>query len=166
MNYKILPLHEKYYPAMLAVFNHYVENSFAAYPENKAGLDVFSKLLASLGDYPSGVIMCGEDVAGFAFLRPYSPLSVFRKTAEITCFLAVGHTGKGAGALALSFLEGEAALRGITRILAGISGFNDGSMRFHGRHGFVECGRFRGIGLKFGREFDVVWMEKFLDSRA
>ncbi|WP_243669404.1 hypothetical protein [Methanoculleus chikugoensis] len=35
-------------------------------------------------------------------------------------------------------------------------------MRFHRRHGFVECGRFRNVGSKHGVLFDVVWMQKFL----
>lgn len=142
-----------------------MENSFAAYPESKIEPEMFSRLLASLGDYPSGVILCGDSVAGFAFLCPYNALPVFRKTAELTCFIAPEHTGRGVGGQALAFLEEKAVSRGITRILAGISGFNEGSIRFHGRRGFVECGRFRGIGLKFGREFDVVWMEKFLSGQ-
>ena len=34
-------------------------------------------------------------LVGFALLRPHSPLPVFSQTAEITCFIAPEHTGKG-----------------------------------------------------------------------
>lgn len=164
MNYKVCPVLEKHYAAMLSIFNHYVENSFAAYPDQKIGPELFSKLLESVGKYPAVVVMDGDNVAGFAFLRAHSPLPVFRQTAELTCFLAPEHTGKGAGGLALGYLENAAADYGVKRILAGISGFNEGSIRFHKKHGFEECGRFKAIGCKFGREFDVVWMEKALED--
>ena len=35
-------------------------------------------------------------------------------------------------------------------------------MKFHLRHGFVECGRFRNIGRKQGQVFDVVYYQKML----
>ena len=35
---------------------------------------------------------------------------------------------------------------------------NDDSIRFHSRLGFSEVGRFQ----KFGREYDMVWMEKMI----
>ena len=52
----------------------------------------------------------------------------------------------------------------VLKIIAGISGFNTGSMKFHSNNGFRECGRFIGVGRKFGREFDVVWMQKRLSQ--
>jgi len=36
------------------------------------------------------------------------------------------------------------------------------SLNFHFKQGFKECGRFQRIGQKFGRDFDVIWMQKFL----
>jgi len=39
---------------------------------------------------------------------------------------------------------------------------NDHILLFHLKHGFVECGRFHGIGKKKGKSFDVVWFEKSL----
>jgi len=42
---------------------------------------------------------------------------------------------------------------------AHISSLNEGSIRFHLRHGFTECGRFRRVGRKRGQDFDMVWMQ-------
>jgi L-amino acid N-acyltransferase YncA len=60
----------------------------------------------------------------------------------------------------LDHLEREGKKRGISCILASISSLNEGSIRFHARHGFNECGRFRNVGEKKGTLFDTVWMEK------
>ncbi len=49
---------------------------------------------------------------------------------------------------------------GVDSILAGMSSLNEAGLAFHARHGFAECGRFRGIGRKRGRDFDVVWMQR------
>lgn len=45
-------------------------------------------------------------------------------------------------------------------LLASISSRNEQSLAFHRKRGFVECGRLRDVGVKFGKSFDVVWMQK------
>jgi L-amino acid N-acyltransferase YncA len=101
-------------------------------------------------------------VAGFGMLRPYNPMPAFRHAAEITCFIRPELTGKGLGTKMLRHLESAGKDQGITTILASISSLNEGSIRFHVRHGFAECGRFVHIGIKNGVVFDTVWMQKFI----
>jgi phosphinothricin acetyltransferase len=114
--------------------------------------------------YPSISAMDEKGVLqGFGMLRPHRMMPVFSRTAEITCFIAPGMTGRGLGSLLVSRLIQEGRERGIATILAGISSRNDGSIRFHERLGFVECGRFREIGEKNGILFDVVWMQKMTE---
>lgn len=36
------------------------------------------------------------------------------------------------------------------------------SLAFHRKHGFEDCGRFKGVGRKFGEDFDIVWMQRHL----
>ena len=71
-------------------------------------------------------------------------------------------TGMGLGAQMLAYLETAGKEKGITTILASISSLNEGSIRFHERHGFTECGRFARVGIKNGIVFDTVWMQKFI----
>jgi phosphinothricin acetyltransferase len=49
---------------------------------------------------------------------------------------------------------------GIVTVLASISSLNQSSLAFHKKNGFVECGRFVGIGRKMGTGFNVFWMQK------
>ena len=37
-----------------------------------------------------------------------------------------------------------------------------GSQRFHGRMGFVKAGSFHRCACKFGRWYDMIWMEKLI----
>jgi len=50
----------------------------------------------------------------------------------------------------------------IKTLLASISSRNKESIAFHKKHGFIECGRFKDIGRKRGKPFDVVWMQKVI----
>jgi L-amino acid N-acyltransferase YncA len=74
---------------VMDLFNHYVENSFAAYPEERMPPEFFDRLLDMCKGY-----------------------------------------------------------------------LNAASLSFHKKHGFTECGRFRGIGKKKGQSFDVVYMQR------
>lgn len=157
------PIEEKYRIPIVDLFNYYIENSFAAFPEQKVPYEFFSIFLEASRHYPSAVAT-GTDgsLAGFGMLRPHNPMPAFRHTAEITYFIRPDLTGRGLGTKMLRHLEAAGKARGITSILASISSLNEGSIRFHERNGFLECGRFPGIGIKNGIVFDTVWMQKFI----
>ena len=157
------PLSERDRKPVIDLFNYYIENSFAAYPEQPVPYEFFSLFLDACRNYPSVTVRLGDDtVGGFGMLRPHNPMPVFRHTAEITYFLGPDLTGKGIGARMLAYLEAEGADKGITTLLASISSLNEGSIRFHTHHGFTECGRFNRVGIKKGITFDTVWMQKVL----
>ncbi|HYH02247.1 MAG TPA: GNAT family N-acetyltransferase [Bacillota bacterium] len=164
MNIFFEVMSEKDGMAVMDIFNYYIENSFAAYPEKSLPYGSFAGLLAMAQGYPAYVIKTSESekIIGFCFLHAYNPFPVFKETAEITCFLAPGHVGKGLGRQVLERLEQDAKNLGIRRLLASIASLNFPSLHFHRKQGFSECGRFPEIGRKKGTIFDVVWMEKRL----
>ncbi len=146
---------------IIDLFNYYIESGFAAFPEQKVPYGFFNLFLEACRNYPSVVLHdASGKVAGFGMLRAHNPMPVFSATAEISCFIRPDLTGTGLGSRVLARLEEEGKSRGITAILACISSRNEGSIRFHTRHGFHECGRFTGIGIKRGIPFDTVWMQK------
>ncbi|MFA5254643.1 MAG: N-acetyltransferase family protein [Methanoregula sp.] len=148
---------------IIDLFNYYIENSFAAYPEQKVPYGFFDLFLEATRNYPSVVARDLEGkLAGFGMLRSYNPMTAFARTAEISYFLRPDWTGRGLGTRILQQLETEGKTRGIATILAGISSKNEGSIRFHKKNGFEECGRFRNVGQKKGVLFDTVWMQKFV----
>ena len=149
--------------AVIDIFNYYIENSFAAYPEKAVPYEFYDTFLNMCQKFPNGVLRneSGE-VLGFGMLRPYNPIPTFSTTAEVTYFIKQGHTGHGLGTTLLDYLIDGGRKKGINNILASVSSLNDGSMRFHTRHGFIECGRFKNIGRKQGQIFDVVYYQRML----
>ncbi len=147
---------------ILSIFNYYVENTMAAYPEQKMPPAFFDMLAQMARGYPFYVAEDSGRVVGYALLRPHSPMSVFRRTAELTCFISPDYTGKGIGTALLDRLVSDAKGAGVDTILAGVSSANEGSIGFHLKHGFIRCGTFTRAGKKFGRDFDEVWLQLFI----
>jgi phosphinothricin acetyltransferase len=163
MDVRFEPLTAEHAGAVLGIFNHYVAHSFAAYPESPLPPPAFAMFQQLTSGYPAYVMKDDAGtVLGFCFLRAYQPMSTFRETAEVTYFLAPDAVGRGLGTAALARLEDDGRQRGIRHLLASVSSRNEGSLRFHRRHGFRECGRFAGVGRKQGETFDVVYLQKDL----
>lgn len=148
---------------VIDIFNFYVENSFAAFPENKVPYEFFDMFLEKTNGLPAVVAKTmGGEIMGFGLLRPVNPIPTFSHACEIAYFIKPEYTGRGMGHTLLDHLVEKALESDIETILACISSKNEGSIAFHRSHGFEECGRFRNICKKKGESFDVVWMQKML----
>ena len=156
------PMSFEHCEGIMNIYNWYIENSLAAYPDTIKSNDYFSYCMNATKGYPAYTIFDNDEIVGFCFFRPYLPHSTFRETAEITYFIKENYTGKGLGKLALDKLEEDAKAADIKYILASISSENLHSLSFHLKNNFRECGRFGKIITKNGKQFDIVWMQKNL----
>ncbi|HEX3012734.1 MAG TPA: GNAT family N-acetyltransferase [Methanobacterium sp.] len=154
---------------MLEIFNYYVNNSFAAYLEIPVGPEFFKTShaegeLNKSEHFPFYVIEENNRVIGLGALKPYLPFPNFQHTGIVSYFILPEYTRKGLGIKLLDFLCQDAKKRNMKSILANVSSKNQASLNFHLKHGFVECGRFKAVGTKFGKYFDIVWFQKFLEE--
>ena len=150
--------------AVIEIFNYYIEETTAAFREKTVEKEHFQKILEVTRTHP-GYAMRDEanKIIGFCLLKPHLSISTFSEVAELMYFIDREYTGRGIGSSALQKLEDEARKIGIKKLLASISSENESSIGFHRKHGFVEYGRFKNIGKKFGRYFSVVWMGKEIE---
>lgn len=156
-------------PGMLEVFNYYIENSFASYLETSVGPEFFQVIQSEKNQdkdehFPFYVIEEDSKIIGIGALRPYLPFPNFRHTGVVSYFILPGHTRKGLGSRMLEKLCMEAKEKKMKSLLANVSSKNEASLNFHIKHSFIECGRFREVGTKFGKYFDIIWLQKFLDQ--
>jgi phosphinothricin acetyltransferase len=149
--------------SIISIFNYYVENSFAAYPEIKVGDEFFDRLKnAAYNDSFFVIENTDSGVIGFGLLKKYHTADTLKRSAELTYFLHHEYLRYGLGTNLLEVLYSDAKSYGVKTVLAHISSLNEISINFHLKNGFTECGRFKNVGKKFGKEFDVVWGQKFL----
>jgi phosphinothricin acetyltransferase len=80
-------------------------------------------------------------------------------TVEDSVYVHPGHLRKGIGRLLLRELKTRARMLGYWQVVAVISADQEASVALHKSEGFVEAGVLKGVGLKFGRVLDVVYMQ-------
>jgi L-amino acid N-acyltransferase YncA len=148
--------------AIIAIFNHYAQTSYATYPEIPVNERFFAFLCE--GTLAFFVIEHNAQVIGFGLIKPVLPFPAFMTTGMLTYFILPECTGKGFGSNLLERLATEAKILGMTSLVANMASKNTASIRFHILHGFTEVGRLRNAGLKFGEPFDVIWMQKELPA--
>jgi phosphinothricin acetyltransferase len=145
---------------VMAIYNLYVQKYYAAYSEKELGIDFFERLRReSISFY---VLEVKKQVVGFGLLRNYLPYDNFKHSGLLTYFILPEYTNKGYGTLFIDQLISDAKGNDIQTIVVHISSLNNQSIKFHQKHGFVECGRLRSVGKKFNRYFDIVWMQSDL----
>jgi phosphinothricin acetyltransferase len=163
MEVVLVPFGEKHRKPLIDIFNHYVTEGFAAYPENPLPYEAFDLFRKMTAGYPAYAAETASGaLAGFGFLHAHNPMPTFSHVAEISYFLSPEYCRMGIGSKILDRLLAEAPGKGIVTVLASISAPNEPSISFHARHGFVECGRFKSALRKKGTAVDVVWMQRML----
>jgi phosphinothricin acetyltransferase len=145
-----------------AVFNSFVRDSYAAYPESELSGEQFNKLLAQAKIILT--LQAGERTIGYGYISSYKPLANFDHTGVLSYFILADYTGMGYGSVLLNELFSRGKEIGITNYLAHISSRNEQSLNFHKKHGFKEVGRFRNAAKKFGQAIDVVWVQKQMEE--
>ncbi len=158
MPYKIVAMEDEHAEAARCIFNEYVPTSFSAYFETPLTENEFARLRKSC--LAAFVAVREKNVVGFGLLRPYHPATTFNRTGEVSYFVQSGKTNIGIGTKLLAHIVEVAQTRNIDRLLASVCSLNPESLAFHHKHDFVQCGVFRNIGKKNGRDFSVVWFEK------
>jgi L-amino acid N-acyltransferase YncA len=154
-------------PGILAIYNHAVLHTTASYDYEPRSLehrlewfdahqrDDYAVFVA---ESPAGEIL------GWSALNRYHDRFGFRFTSENSVYVAEPARGQGLGKALLAPLLPAAEARGLHAILAAIDAENVASVRLHAAFGFVEVGRFRQVGFKFGRWLDVLYMERLLPT--
>jgi L-amino acid N-acyltransferase len=103
-------------------------------------------------------------VVGFGALSRYKERAAYNTTVEDSVYVASGHQGRGMGRGLLEELLVLAVEHGFHTVIARVGHESQGSIATHAKVGFVEIGRERQVGRKFGRWLDVVVMQHMLDS--
>ena len=99
-------------------------------------------------------------VIGYVATGRFRNKGAYDTTVEASIALAPQATGRGIGTRLYTALFEALANQDVNRLVAGIAQPNDGSNALHQRMGFTPVGTFTAVGRKFGKYWDVLWMEK------
>ena len=156
--------------AISAIYAPYVERTAISFeydaPDEK---EMSGRIEATLPNYPWLVAEQDGIVVGYAYLSPFKERPAYRWAAETSIYVEWNHRQSGVGRLLYSALEQEAKSHGILNLNACIAFREDmdehlpsGSIPFHQRVGYTKAAHFHQCGFKFGRWYDIIWMEKII----
>ncbi|OYD07267.1 GNAT family N-acetyltransferase [Paludifilum halophilum] len=152
---------------MRRIYNHVVVTSAATFdlePQTEAQRrEWFSQFNER---FPLIVAEERGEVVGYCGLTPYRSKPAYTRTAELTIYVDENAQGKGVGRSLMEEILRRARRLDYHVIVAGITGENDGSVRFHQAFGFRLVGCFREVGWKFGRWQDVCFYQLILNERS
>jgi phosphinothricin acetyltransferase len=149
--------------AVNAIYNHYVLHSTCTYqlePETEAARAAWFHEHGEV--HPLLVAEDGDRVVAWASLSRYHSRCGYASTVENSIYVDRDFHRRGIGSALLAELVGRGRALGHHVIVAGIDSAQPGSVALHARFGFVEAGRMREVGRKFGRWLDVVYMQLVL----
>jgi L-amino acid N-acyltransferase YncA len=156
-------LREEHLQAVLDIYNYYVQNTTVTFHNRILSPEEMRQIVFFDTDqYKSFIIQENGGICGYVILTQYKKREAYDGTAEVTVYLKHDCTGKGIGSVAVQFIEKLAKEKGYHALLAGICAENDRSIRLFERNGYVKCAHFKEVGMKFGRQLDVVWYEKLM----
>ena len=154
-------------PAVTAIYNDAVARTTGTFDTEPKTLEQMAEWFSRHGaSHP--VLTAEEDgkVVAWASMSAWSDRCAYARTAEVSVYVDEPSRGRGlAGALLDEVLKrGRAA--GVAQAMARITADNEISLRLHARRGFVEAGRLKRVGEKFGRVLDVVICQRSLEDAA
>ncbi len=155
---------------ILEIYRYYVENTAVSFEYTAPSIEEFSLRIENITKkYPYLILKADNKILGYAYAGVFKDRKAYDFSVETTIYIHKDQRKKGFGKMLYQALEKELKLMGITNLYACIAFTEKEEMYltkdsefFHSKMGYTTCGRFHKCGVKFGRAYDMIWMEKIL----
>ena len=158
---------------LLEIYGYYVEKTAISFEYDVPSIAEFRNRIENiLLTHPYLVVEEDGVIQGYAYARAFYGREAYRYTCEMSIYLDRCSRGRGYGRLLYEALEAELRKMGFLNVYACIADpveedeyLTRNSEQFHRHLGFVKVGDFHLCGYKFGRWYNVIWMEKMIGTR-
>lgn len=142
------------------IYNYYIQNTPQTFETEALSADEMKERIAEISkDYPYLVAEEDGEIFGYAYATQFKMRQAYEFAAEVSVYVNHDAKQRGIGTQLYEQLFDQLADTDIHTLIAGISLPNDGSIRFHEKHGFKKVAHFREVGYKLGRWIDVGYWE-------
>ena len=160
--------------ALRAIYAPYVTDTAVTFEYGVPTEAEFARRIKeTLEKYPYLVLEEDGAILGYAYAGPFKGRAAYGWAVETTVYLRADVRGRGYGRALYTALEEALRSRHFLNAYACIAYIDpedeyltQASPRFHAALGYRECGLFRKCGYKFGRWYDMIWMEKHLGEHC
>ena len=157
---------------LLEIYAYYVEKTAISFEYDVPSFDAFKdRIDNTLKKYPYLVLEEDGVIQGYAYAGPFVGRKAYDRSCELTIYLDHAAKGQGYGRALYEALEERLKDMGILNLYACIGDpaqedeyLTKNSERFHQHMGFIKVGEFHKCGYKFGRWYNMIWMEKIIGN--
>lgn len=155
---------------ILEIYDYYVKNTAITFEYETPSLDEFrGRMKKTMERYPYLVIEKDGRIEGYAYAGAFVGRAAYDWCCEMTVYLDHDAQKCGLGRTIYEALENALHSMGILNLYACI-GYPEqedeyltkNSADFHAHLGFKKVGEFHKCGYKFGRWYNMIWMEKII----
>lgn len=162
--------------ALLAIYAPYIRDTAITFEYDVPSVEDFQHRIINISEkYPYLVAEEGGKIIGYAYAAPFHVRAACAWAVESSVYIDREKRKAGLGRRLYDALEAALKNMGIISLEACIAWPHEGqedpyltkdSVGFHTHLGFREVGHFKDIGSKFGRWYDLIWMEKLLGEHV
>lgn len=152
------------------IYRYYVEKTAVTFEYQAPDPGEFRRRMAQIQKrYPYLVAEAGGTIQGYACAGPFVGRAAYDWSCELSIYLDPAARKQGLGKKLYGVLEKRLKEMGIRNLYACIGTpvqedeyLTRNSADFHAHMGFSQVGEFHRCGCKFGRWYNMVWMEKWI----
>ena len=157
------------------IYAPYVEQTAITFEtEVPTATEMMHRMEKVLERYPYLVAVDGDTILGYAYAHPFIQRAAYDWSVEMSIYVRADERHQGVGGRLYRMMEDILHAQGILNLNACIAvpqsqadeHLTDNSMKFHEHMGYTLVGRFHNSGYKFGRWYDMVWMEKMIGAHT
>lgn len=161
-------------PRLLEIYSYYVKNTAITFEYNVSSLEEFRHRMKNITlRYPYIVLEADGKVMGYAYAGSFIGRAAYDWSCEMTVYLDRTAKKQGFGRKIYEAMEQRLKDMGILNLYACIGYIdkedeylNHNSADFHTHLGYKTVGTFKKCGYKFGRWYDMIWMEKCIGTHT
>ena len=155
---------------LVEIYSHYVLNTAVSFEYTVPSVHEFTERIRKTKEkYPWLVCEKQGRIIGYAYAGAYSPREAYDWTVATSIYVDRDYHRLGAGSELYNALEERLRNRGIMNLLAGVAYCDEedqylthDSRLFHLKMGYIQVAWMKGIGKKYDRWYDLLWMQKKL----
>ena len=163
MEVRIRPAERGDLPRLTEIYNYYVVKTPVTFDVEPYTVERREAWFAQFGTTGRYRLLVGENdkgVVGYAGTTRFRPKPAYDTTVETTIYCAPEAVGQGIGRRLYAALFEAVRGEDVHRFVAGYALPNPATAAIHERFGFKVVGVFSENGRKFGKYWDVCWVER------
>ena len=160
--------------SLLAVYAPYIRNTAITFEYEVPQVEEFRERIAgTLKSHPYLAAERDGEILGYAYARPFIGRTASSRSAEVSIYLREDACKLGLGRRLYQALEDVSKAQNILNLNASIA-VSEGedpyvtrnSADFHAHLGYRQVAEFHKCAYKFGRWYNLIWMEKFIGGHT